>query len=266
MGCIITSPPTPKSINPACLDMRIVDCQFMSSHNTYISFLQIGSSSIVSAIKGTLDKGFRAIELDVVKNGFSFIVGHYYVDSGIRIPISSTVSLDECLDVIKLNAFKNRNEPLIISIEDNTGDINNNLIDYINSYLGEIAYTDFTMETFSNLKIRDVMGKILVITNRHLNNYPSSTDTTFIDFADRVVRVYPSFNIMSLFSSNDIVMLTHLRNGAHIVAINSNNEDEVYNQYIKYFGSYNIIPRIKSRHAVNINGNQLSFKCCLSKK
>lgn len=232
-----------RTIDPACLDLRVIDCQFMSSHNTYLSNIQVGYASILTAIKNTLNKGFRCIELDVTNNGSSFLVGHYYIDNGKKIPTSSTINLQACLDLIRTDAFRDSNEPLFISIEDNT-DGSVNVLEYINQYLNDIVFPLdlYTPETFSFLQIRDIMGKIVPFTSAYVLNRSSSTDVSTIDYKYKAVRIYPSFNIFSLLSVNEVAMLVHLKNGANFVSINSGFEDIVYKYYTKYFKTYNIIP------------------------
>lgn len=233
-------------IDPACLDLRLIDCQVMTSHNSYLSMAQIGPTSATMAISDALRKGFRALELDVVNEGTQMIVGHYLVESGKKTLFSSTTPLEVCLNIIKNQAFVDQTEPLFVFIEDNTDRAVVDVVATANAFFGDLAYTDFTTENFGDLMMNSIMGKIIVVRSdngQYIINKSSATGVADIVFS-KPVRIYPTFDPSAILSYNPPTLIPHLRNGANFVAVNCNFEDPVYDTYTRHFGEYNIIPRV----------------------
>lgn len=253
MGCLISQPtnsgetpttPPPRTCNPSCLNSKIINCQIMSSHNTYLSGFQVGISHIPDAILNTIDNGFRCIELDVSLRSGTLTVGHTFATgTGPTIDVSSTIPLFDCLDIIKGSAFKKFNTPLFICIEDCTNGTYP-IINSIKEYLGPTTIFDnFTESSFGNLTINQLLGKIVILDTSY-KNYVTNlcSDSLNVTFGTKPVRIYPIFDAVTIFSSNPQTMLDFLSRGANFVAINSNCRDAVYNGYIQYFDKYNIIP------------------------
>lgn len=149
------------------LDKKLCDFWINTSHNSFLEGWQVGGESRVSNVKGALDSGARCIELDLHKATGS-VGGIWVQHTG-----SAPGYFEDYLSIIKDNAFKNTNDPLIIYLE--IADSNNEYYmaeigNLINKYLGNRLY-EGRMDNLNpsnycmNVPIRQLLGKVIIVIN-----------------------------------------------------------------------------------------------------
>lgn len=172
------------------LDQSLSNFWINSSHNTYINGAQIGGSSSSDNLLKILDAGARCIELDIHSRSSSPIVAHVGAGSGLGgfvagvfkasiiggtpdVYSTTTKPLEDFLKVLKENAFKKTNDPLIIYLEifdSNNETYMKKIQNGFKNYVGDVLYSG-TMDVctysnyFLNVPIKNLLGKIIIVIN-----------------------------------------------------------------------------------------------------
>lgn len=239
---------------PDLLNKPLNKVSVMSSHNTYIHTLQIGSVSSTKGIEIALQKGARCIELDLFReedNPASVFVAHGQEKTP-DLLVTTKMPLADALDYISKNAFSKTSDPLFIALEINChkDEVACNTIAYLlEEYLGNILYKG---KLDPAVLLKDLIGKAIlihgggVIGNKlnnivngewgvALQNAPCTIDPNQLAFGSSAVRVYPVGYASDVLSAN-YDPLPMLEKGATFVAMNMCTNDyniQIYENYFK---------------------------------
>ena len=226
----------------------------MTSHNTYIHTLQIGSVSSIKGIEIALAKGTRCIELDLFReedNHNSIFIAHGQEKTPDLI-VTSKMPLADALEFIANNAFSKTSDPLFIALEINCHkevDSCNTIAYLFEQYLGSRLYKG---KLDPNVLLKDLIGKVILIHGggvvgdklnnlvngewgAALQNAPYTIGFDQLAIGSSVVRVYPVGYESDVLSSN-YDPLPMLEKGATFVAMNMCTNDyqlQVYENYFK---------------------------------
>ncbi len=232
----------------------------MTSHNTYIHTLQIGSVSSTRGIEIALAKGARCIELDLFReedNPTSVFVAHGQEKDGKNLLGTTKMPLADALDYISTYAFSKTSDPLFIALEINCHKDENscNTIAYLmEEYLGNRL---FKGKLDPGILLKDLVGKVILIhgggvVGEKLNNIvngewgvalqnaPCVIDPSQLAFGSSVVRVYPVGFESDVLSAN-YDPLPMLEKGATFVAMNVCTNDYQLQVYENYFRNSSFI-------------------------
>lgn len=245
---------------PELLDKPLNKISVMSSHNTYIHTLQVGSVSSTRGIEIALAKGTRCIELDIfrdISKPTDVFVAHGQEKEGKNLLGTTKMQLAIALEYIANNAFSKTSDPLFIALEINCArnEISCNTIAYLcEEYLGTRLYKS---KLLANVLLRDLVGKVILIHGggvtgdklinlvngewgATLQNAPFVIDPNQLAFGSSVVRVYP-VGIESDILSANYDPLPMLTKGATFVAMNVCTQDQYQQEYEKYFKNSSFI-------------------------
>ena len=275
---IIKKPvPGRKSLETFAYDNNITDilnkklCDFWvnSSHNSFLEGYQVLGESRISNLSNALESGARCIELDI-QNG---------VDTPLVMHTGSLPGyLSDYLSVIRDEAFKNTNDPLILYLEIFHSSVEThmkNIQSMIKSYLGGRLY-EGTLNTYNesnycfNVPIKKLLGKIVIVINYYnMNNGngleyrdkylyhichalsagpehgslvdnvgADSDDSLKIKQSNKVIRVYPN-NILTSSNYNPDPFWSSNYN---FVSLNFGNDDDNLKKNNKKFKYCSFVP------------------------
>jgi hypothetical protein len=251
-GMATTNARTQIADNPELLNKQLNQVRVMSSHNSYIHTLQIGSESSTKGIQIALNKGARCLELDLFRNEST---GEIFVAHGQEktpdLLVTTKMPLAEALDFIANNAFVNTSDPLFIALEINCHreEAACDRIAYLlEQYLGDRLYKGLIKP---NVLLRELVAKVILIQggavgnrllsvvngewNSELQNAPYTIDPNQLAFGSAAIRIYPTGLASDVLSAN-YDPLPMLEKGATFVAMNMCTNDyqlEVYENYFK---------------------------------
>lgn len=231
----------------------------MSSHNSYIHTLQIGSVSSTKGLEIALGKGARCIELDLFReeaNPAEVFVAHGQEKTP-DLLVTTKMPLAVALDYIANNAFSKTTDPLFIALEINChkSEVSCNTIAYLlEQYLGSRLYKG---KLDPGVTLGSLIGKVIVIHGggvvgeklntlvngewgAALQNAPCTIDPSQLAFGSSVVRVYPVGLESDVLSSN-YDPLPMLGKGATFVAMNMCTQDASLLKYENYFKNSSFI-------------------------
>lgn len=238
--------------NPELLNKQLNQVRVMSSHNSYIHTLQIGSESSIKGIEIALNKGARCLELDLFRDEST---GEIFVAHGQEktpdLIVTTKMPLAEALDFIANNAFVNTSDPLFIALEINCHreEAACDRIAYLlEQYFGERLYKGLIKP---NVLLSELVAKIVLIQggaagNRllsvvngewgsELQNAACTINPSQLAFGSAAIRIYPTGFESDIISAN-YDPLPMLEKGATFVAMNMCMNDynmQVYENYFK---------------------------------
>jgi len=239
---------------PELLNKSLNKVSVMTSHNTYIHTLQVGSVSSTRGIEIALAKGARCIELDLFREENkpeTVFIAHGQEKEGKNLLGTTKLPLQDALEYISLHAFNKTSDPLFIALEVNCArnETSCNTIAYLfEQYLATRLYKG---KLDPGVLLKDLVGKVILIhgggvVGERLNNLvneewgaalqnaPCAIDPSQLAFGSSAVRVYPVGFESDVLSSNydPLPMLTK---GATFVAMNVCTQDQYLQVYENYF-------------------------------
>jgi hypothetical protein len=245
--------------NPELLNKQLNQVRVMTSHNSYIHTLQIGSESSTKGIEIALSKGARCIELDLFREEATpaeVFVAHGQEKTPDLI-VTTKMPLAEALDYIANNAFTKTTDPLFIALEINCHkeEAACNTIAYLfEQYLGNRLYKGALKP---NVLLKELVGKVILVLGggaigskllsivngewgAELQNAPYNIAFDQLAFGYAAIRVYPTGYASDILSAN-YDPRPMLEKGATFVAMNMCTQDYNLIQYENYFKNSSFI-------------------------
>jgi hypothetical protein len=231
----------------------------MSSHNSYIHTLQIGSVSSTKGLEIALAKGARCLELDLFReeaNPAIVFVAHGQEKTP-DLLVTTKMPLAEAFEYIANNAFIKTSDPLFIALEINCHKSEaacNSIAYLIEQYFGNRLYKE---KLDPGVQLRNLIGKVIFIHGggavgdrlnglvngewgAALQNAPCTIDPSQLAFGSSVVRIYPVGLESDVLSSN-YDPLPMLEKGATFVAMNVCTQDYQLQVYENHFKSSSFV-------------------------
>ena len=250
------------SRNPEILDIPLCEFAIATSHNSYLNGFQHLTYSSTEGIKNSLEKGARAIELDIGMINNNIWV--YHGNSSIY--TSSLLSVDDAFDTILEYGFKT-SDPLLLFIE--MHEVENVKLNKMlrNAIIDKFGFRNRRYNAVMNegetdpLRLFDTPIKFLLnqimicgtITNDQTLYDVFESDINFSNVSDtsiksirtnpknKLYRIYQHGSIASVYSFNINASKFHNREYG-IVAMNYQTSDKNMYEYIQLFKEYSFIP------------------------
>lgn len=246
----------PKFVNlsdcPELLDLCLCDVSVITSHNSFLPFIQNVSIASADAVVSAMQKGARCIELDVFSGkDHEPVVAHGMVKQGWgNIFATNSLSFADVIKAIAENAFKQTSDPLFICIENNT---NGNVI--TNNIMAKVL-----KEHFSGLltnpgnelacrPLKSLLGTVSIFTDNVAGDFADVVAMRWSDVfrnmdcgekpgetltPNCLYRIYPKGDFAGMMSRNyDAVPF--LNAGYQFVAMNMQTSDKNMQNYLASF-------------------------------
>lgn len=283
------------------LDKKLCEFYINSSHNSYLSGMQITGNIKSENILNILNSGARCIELDIhskketIEGKFSilnWISSITSLDIGDNTPIVthgtnkikdfSYTNLEDILITIRDNAFKNTNDPLLIYLELFNLDQYNyaeKIQTLINKYLGKYLYEGTLDKIYNNfdyyknnmclkIPIKILLNKIIIFVGRYNTNsidnlykFICPVSHAFSNDFDKGIYNTESYALSYGMSSTDPL---HKKPINQLARIYPNNiiKSTNYNPEPFWNMNYNIVSLNFSTNDLNLKQNTQKFKYC----
>jgi hypothetical protein len=252
----------PLADQPHLLDLPLNGVSVMSSHNSYIRTFQHGGESSVDALRISLDRGARFLELDVYRdpaNPHNVFVAHGKEELPTDILTTTRLPLAAAFAAIAAHAFTRTNDPLFIALELNVHndeaacDTIASLIDInfgprllaqpltpttsLRALLDKVVFM-----TGGGVAGTNLPSRISVSWNAEFQNISSETPATNIDGSGNCIRVYPAGDIKGALSLN-FNPIPYLMRGATFVALNVCTADTHMDYYATWFAHSSFVKK-----------------------
>ena len=241
--------------SPELLATPLNKVSIMTSHNTYIHTLQIGSVSSTKGLEIALAKGARCIELDLFREpgrpADVFVAHGREAPEGQNTLVTTKMPLAEALDFLAATAFAKTSDPLFIALEVNCHK-EEAACDTI-AYLFEVYFGSklYKGKINPSTLLSDLVGKVILIHGggdvgekmlalmnqewgAEFQNAPYTIGFNDLAIGSSAVRLYPTGYSSDVVSANFDPM-PMLNEGATFVAMNMCTEDEHMVAYENYF-------------------------------
>eukprot|EP01012_Entosiphon_sulcatum_P026779 TRINITY_DN3227_c0_g1_i2.p1 TRINITY_DN3227_c0_g1~~TRINITY_DN3227_c0_g1_i2.p1 ORF type:complete len:360 (+),score=50.42 TRINITY_DN3227_c0_g1_i2:42-1121(+) len=229
------------SFSDDVLDQPLRNFYISSSHNTYVAAHQNLDCGRVEMYEHALRMGARVVECDVFarkkrKQDFEPEIAHGVERGSDKIDIYTVtpVPFEEAIKRIAELAFENTNDPLILTLELNTNNIeqsNDRIVEIVKQHFGDRLFVRPNGATrdwhVANVPIRQLLGRVILLAggghtgelSNILAGYPPSchncshggnidpkTGLPTAELAEtarhKLTRVYPSGTLLGHFSCN----------------------------------------------------------------
>lgn len=252
----------PLTDQPHLLDLPLNQVSVMSSHNSYIRTLQHLGESSAEAIHVALNRGARALELDVYRDPAdprNVFVAHGKEESPHDILTTTRLSLDTAFAAIATHAFARTSDPLFIALELNVhSDVS--ACDAVAALIDRhFASRLLHGPLQSSTPLRSLLDKVIFMSgggvagaalasrinvqwDAEFQNIPSSVSPHSIDGSGTCIRVYPAGDIKGALSLN-FNPIPYLMHGATFVALNVCTSDIYMNYYETWFANSSFVKK-----------------------
>lgn len=241
--------------SPELLATPLNKVSVMTSHNSYIHTLQIGSVSSTKGLEIALAKGVRCIELDLFREpgrpADVFVAHGREGAEGQNTLVTTKMPLTEALDFLAATAFAKTSDPLFITLQVNCHkeEAACDIIAYLfEVYFGSRLYKG---KIKASTLLSDLVGKVILIhgggvvgekmlalVNQEwgveFQNAPYTIGFNDLAIGSSAVRLYPTGYSSDVLSANFDPM-PMLNEGATFVALNVCTEDAHMVVYENYF-------------------------------
>jgi hypothetical protein len=230
-------------------EKRLVDCQFKSSHNSVVGDVQVLGPASINILARVLNKGVRAIELDVfesLKVPGKPVVSHGNL--GQNLQVVPPVDFEVCCKYIRDYGWVDTNEPMFMFLEMNVSKDNKetlaNMLDILVKYLASRIY--ITKRKLTEVPLDFVVGKLCVIPSIYIPEFKTICPTylygsnEFVNISSNHAAVKPNGKFVRVYAANTLLSnnpnpLPFLNYGCQFVCMNWSFEDEGLKAYKEFF-------------------------------